>query len=208
MSNTKPHCTVTLHAFVCDAPARAFLKCIKSHNALRGCERCLSVATSVERKVVHLNKVPCEKITNDKFSQLQYPTHQKELTPLTQLEINCVTQFPLDHMHLIFLGATNLILKLWTLTELDHWKATELQQFLLFTGPLVLQDVLSQAHYHHFLSLTIGMSILLDENDARRGHYLDYALNLLEHFVDTSSELYGETIPTYNIHSIKHIADE
>lgn len=58
---------VTLRAFVCDAPARAFLKCIKSHNALHGCERCLSVATSVEGRVVHLNKVSCEKITDDKF---------------------------------------------------------------------------------------------------------------------------------------------
>lgn len=85
---------VTLRAFVCDAPARAFLKCIKSHNALHGCERCLSVATSVEGRVVHLNKVPCEKITNDKFSQLQYPNHQKEPTPLAQLGINCVTVSP------------------------------------------------------------------------------------------------------------------
>jgi len=57
---------VTLRAFVCDAPARAFLKCIKSHNALHGCERCLSVATSVEGRVVHLNKVSCEKLTADK----------------------------------------------------------------------------------------------------------------------------------------------
>lgn len=50
---TKVH-KVTLREFVCDAPARAFLKCIKSHNALHGCERCLSVATSVEGRVVHL----------------------------------------------------------------------------------------------------------------------------------------------------------
>lgn len=101
---------VTLRAFVCDAPARAFLKCIKSHNALHGCERCLSVATSVEGRVFHLNKVSCEKITDDKFKQLQYPDHQKEHTPLAQLGINCVTQFPLDHMHLSFLGAVKRIL--------------------------------------------------------------------------------------------------
>jgi len=37
------------------------------------------------------------------------------------------------------------------------------------------------------------MSILLDDDDARRGHYLEYAQNLLEHFVDTCPELYGET---------------
>ncbi|KAL1276156.1 hypothetical protein QQF64_035779 [Cirrhinus molitorella] len=241
---TKVH-KVTLRAFIYDAPARAFLKCIKSHNALHGCERCLSVGTSVAGRVVHLNKVPCEKITGEKFRQFQYPNHQKEPTPLAQLGINCVTQFPLDHMHLIFLGAVKRLLTFLlrgpaicrlqkgqsdqisqklvqlkglmpaefvrqprSLTELDRWKATELRQFLLYTGPLVLLDVLSQDHYHHFLSLTIGMSILLDENDNRRGHYLEYAQNLLQHFVDSSSELYGETFPTYNIHSIKHVADD
>lgn len=82
-----------------------------------------------------------------------------------------------------------------SLTELDRWKATELWRFLLYTGTLMLQDVLSQEHYHHFLSLTIRMTILLDDNDARRGHYLEYAQNLLEHFVDTCSELYGEIFP-------------
>nr|XP_055051614.1 uncharacterized protein LOC129437480 [Misgurnus anguillicaudatus] len=235
---------VTLRAFVCDAPARAYLKCIKSHNALHGCERCLSLGTSVEGRVVHLDKGSCEKLTDEKFSCLQYPNHQKELTPLAKLGIGCVTQFPLDHMHLVFLGAVKRLLIFFlrgpvvcrlqkgqsekisetlvhlkgampaefarqprSLTELDRWKATELQQFLLYTGPLVLKDVLSPDHYHHFLSLTVGMSILLDENDARRGHYQEYAQNLLEHFVDTSSELYGDTFTTYNIHSIKHIAD-
>lgn len=203
------------------------------------------MGTSVEGRVVHLDKLSCEKLTDDKFSQLQYPNHQKESTPLAQLGIKCVTQFPLDHMHLIFLGAVKRLLTFLlrcpaicrlqkgqsekisqkliqlkgampaefarqprSLIELDRWKATELRPFLLYTGPLVLQDVLSVDHYHHFLSLSIGMSILLDENDARRGHYLEYAQNLLEHFVDTSSELYGETFPTYNIHSIKHIADD
>ena len=31
---------VVVKAFVCDAPARAFLKCIKSHSGYDSCERC------------------------------------------------------------------------------------------------------------------------------------------------------------------------
>ena len=34
------HFTVALHAIICDAPARAFLKCIKTHSGYDSCERC------------------------------------------------------------------------------------------------------------------------------------------------------------------------
>jgi len=36
--------TVTVKAIICDAQARSFLKSIKSHNSLHGCERCVAVA--------------------------------------------------------------------------------------------------------------------------------------------------------------------
>jgi len=32
--------SIKLHSIVCDAPARAYVKCIKSHNSYYGCERC------------------------------------------------------------------------------------------------------------------------------------------------------------------------
>ena len=63
------------------------------------CECCLSVVTSVEGRVVHLDKDSCEKCTDDKFNQSHYSKHQKELKPLAHLGIQCVTKFPLDHMH-------------------------------------------------------------------------------------------------------------
>jgi len=34
------HITVTISTVVCDAPAKAFLKCIKYHNAYSGCDKC------------------------------------------------------------------------------------------------------------------------------------------------------------------------
>jgi hypothetical protein len=37
---------VIIKALVCDAPAKSFLKNIKGHNSLNGCERCLAVGSS------------------------------------------------------------------------------------------------------------------------------------------------------------------
>ena len=35
--------SVAVHSFVCDAPARAYIKCLKSHNSYNGCEQCMQV---------------------------------------------------------------------------------------------------------------------------------------------------------------------
>ena len=51
------------------------------------------------------------------------------------------------------------------LDELERWKATEFRQFLLYTGPVVLRNVVSKDLYQHFLCLSVAISILLDSND-------------------------------------------
>jgi len=38
------------------------------------------------------------------------------------------------------------------LTDINNWKATEFRQFLLYTGPIVLQSILKKHIYVHFLS--------------------------------------------------------
>lgn len=42
---------VKLDAFICDAPARAFIKCIKGHSGYHGCERCVQKGLYVNGKV-------------------------------------------------------------------------------------------------------------------------------------------------------------
>lgn len=58
------------------------------------------------------------------------------------------------------------------LVEINRWKATELRQFLLYTGIIVLKNVLSDGCYQNFLVLCISMRILLNTYHQQ---YVNYA---------------------------------
>ena len=72
----------------------------------------------------------------------------------------------------------------------------------------MLRDVLSKCAYQHFLSLSISVSIMLDANDEKRNAYLQYARDLLNHFVNGCDAIYGETFVVYNVHSLQHLPDD
>lgn len=95
-----------------------------------------------------------------------------------------------------------------TLKELDRWKATEFRQFLLYTGPVALRNVVSDEVYQHLLSLSVAISIMLDTNTAKRIAYLKYAHDLLEFFVTTCKNVYGTTFAVYNVHALLHLHED
>ena len=93
-----------------------------------------------------------------------------------------------------------------SLLEWQRWKATEFRQLLIYTGPVVLRDKVSDAVYKNFLLLSAGISLLLDEgSDAL---LLDYAQQLLVAFVKHYIELYGTDMIVYNVHNVIHLADD
>ena len=67
------------------------------------------------------------------------------------------------------------------LFEFKQWKATELRQFLLYTGPVILKKVLPKTIYKHFLYLSIAIQILLSSSLIQ--YYTEYAGQFLQHFV-------------------------
>ena len=94
------------------------------------------------------------------------------------------------------------------LHESDRWKATEWRQFLLYTGMIVLHEILPIAHYHHFMCLSVAMSILLNDDSSVRSKLVGYARGLLVSFVKEARFLYGEAFISYNVHSLIHLADD
>ena len=62
--------------------------------------------------------------------------------------------------------------------------------------------------HNHFLTLTVALSILLDTDDEKRTHYLQYARDLMTYFVQRCEKIYGNTFTVYNVHSLIHIADD
>ncbi|XP_061597513.1 uncharacterized protein LOC133460763 isoform X3 [Cololabis saira] len=237
--------SVTIDSLICDAPARAFLKCIKGHTSYESCERCITRGIRVDGRIVFTGDESTSR-TDDGFSKGEYfKNHQQGRSPFITAGVPCVTSFVLDYMHMVCLGVVRRMLVYLTrgpkicrlsarqketiseklvalrgkmpsdfarqpraLHELDRWKATELRQFLLYTGPVVLKNVLSLELYQHFVSFTVAMSILLESDDRIRQRYLQYAQDLLKHFVRTSARLYGETFPVYNVHGLTHLHED
>lgn len=85
------------------------------------------------------------------------------------------------------------------------FKATELRQLLLYTGPVVLKNIISDDCYNHFLTLSVAMRILLSSD---LNKYIDYARKLLEYFVKNFQQIYGSHLVSHNVHSLLHLADD
>lgn len=92
------------------------------------------------------------------------------------------------------------------LEEVDRWKATELRQFALYTGKIVLKDILSSPLYKHFMTFSVALNILVSPNLARK--HADYSRSLMVYFVSKTAELYGRHFMVYNVHAMLHLTDE
>lgn len=73
-------------AFICDAPACAFLKCSKGHTGYYGCEKCRQKGQYINGKVVY-PEITAELRTDEQFGRQGYQQPQLSASPLNDLHI-------------------------------------------------------------------------------------------------------------------------
>ena len=103
---------VSISNFVCDTPARAFVKCTKGHSGYYGCDKCIQRGLYVERRVT-FPEVGQEKRTDNNFLSQENKEHHHDTSVLTQLHVGMVSQFPIDYMHNVCLGIVRKMILVW-----------------------------------------------------------------------------------------------
>ncbi|XP_067206741.1 uncharacterized protein [Linepithema humile] len=73
---------VSIYNFICDAPARSFVKCIIGHNGLFSCEKCEIEGEWYHNRMVYLNNG--QKRTDQSFIDRRNPEHHQGLSPLEE----------------------------------------------------------------------------------------------------------------------------
>lgn len=93
-----------------------------------------------------------------------------------------------------------------SIADISKWKATEYRLFLLYVGPVVLQQILEKRYYNHFLLLHTACRILSSDNLCQKYNY--QAKVYLSNFVMLTKQYYNTQSLVMNIHNLVHLADD
>lgn len=72
-----------------------------------------------------------------------------------------------------------------SLRDLKGWKATEFRNFLIYSGPIFLENVLKEEIYTNFMALHVAITIVSSPNFNKIPGEIDYAQDLIEYFIQT-----------------------
>lgn len=102
---------IDIHSVICDTPARAFVKCVKSYSGYHGCDKCTQEGVWKGKMTFPETCAPLR--TDASFLSMADEDHHKGVSPLSYISIGMVSQIPLDYMHLVCLGVVKRLLLLW-----------------------------------------------------------------------------------------------
>lgn len=126
--------SLKVRAFICDTPARAFIKCVTNFNGKFGCLKCTTKGRySHETRTMTFPEVQADLRTDQQFREFKYPEHQRAISPLTELPIDMIEDVIVaDSLHLLELGIMRKLMNSWrtgAMTKRAKWSVHGKQQF-------------------------------------------------------------------------------
>ncbi|WAR00574.1 hypothetical protein MAR_024946, partial [Mya arenaria] len=173
---------VNVNAFICDAPAQAFLKCIKGHTGYNSCERCIVRGYYKDNRVILYSEEFFTARTDDEFKAWRYPAHQSRITPLAASDIPCVCGFCLDYMHMVCLGVVKHRILLNVFISSPLYKSLK-YQIISFLFPVNYHPSL-HVNLDHCTRLSVGKLLNLDSFFYILAQFVVYNVHLLIHLSD------------------------
>lgn len=89
--------------------------------------------------------------------------------------------------------------------EFAKWKATEFRQICLYTGPVLFKGTMTNDQYMHFMSLTVGIRILISPEYVANPRLLNVAQEMLCYFNEMGGHVYSASFNTFNVHGLVHL---
>lgn len=130
------------------------------------------------------------------FGKPPYKLRAKDVNDITNLLFKLKKHIPCEFSR-----------KTRSIAECKRYKTTEFRTFLLYTGPMVLKQVLSPKVYNNFITLSLASTILISKDYSKHEHFISYAHELIKHFITNSIQIYGPDFISHNIHSFLHLSD-
>lgn len=124
------HIVIKIRCFICDTPARSFIKGVVAFNGKFGCIKCTTKGQySHEARTMIYPNITSAKRTNEKFRAKEYTDHQRFDTPLTKLPIDLIEDVIVaDSLHLLELGIMRKLINGWrtgSMTKKAKWSSNE-----------------------------------------------------------------------------------
>lgn len=104
--------TIKIRCIICDAPARNSCLGTKSYSAYFGCGRCDQEGFYSTTHGMTYPEIHSSKRTNESFRNKAQPEHHNYDSPFLKLDIDMISQFPLDCLHTVYLGVTKKIVNI------------------------------------------------------------------------------------------------
>jgi len=226
---------VWLHSVCCDIPAKALIKQMPGHTGFSSCDKCYVLGeTLAGRRAFVEDNVPLR--DNDWFTlhrtnSSPFQVLQVDMSTLFPIDyMHCVCLGIMKTLIWIWYDSEiakpkykrdlldRAISELQSKTPCDFntrtcdplsvgdQKATQYRLFLLYVGPVVLKNFLSEDEYRNFLKLNVAITIMC--HPAKHRNLVTFAHQLLKSFVQQFSVLYGAHLVSSNFHYLYHIGED